>query len=291
MASKFLLNIGVMVIAVSSVLTGAPLQLAQNYVIGPKDVIAILCLDDPALTGRFTVEADGTFSLPYLGSVKAAKLTVRQFEEAIKKSLQEKRFFKNPQITVTIDQYRSQNVILMGEVGRPGQYPLTGGMTLLDLIANAGALTPAASRIILIVPAAARAEVTGDGAGQPGAAANADPAAASPDSGIVRADFSQLFNGVLDRRIELHDGDIVIATQAERVYILGEVKSPGAHAVQLTTTVQQLLAVAGGQTVDAALNRIKITRFENGATVELKNVKLTELVKPGDTVIVPTKRF
>jgi polysaccharide export outer membrane protein len=275
----------IVVVALSQSVAALSLQSARNYVIGPNDVVSVVCLDDPALTGKFTVESDGTFTLPYIGLVKAGALTVREFEDAIKKSLKDGRFFKNPQLTVSIDQYRSQYVILMGEVGKPGVYPLTGGMTLLDLIAQAGTLTPAASGVILIVPSrAAKADGAGDDAGQAAAGPNTD-------SGIVRADLSQLQRGILDRTIELHDGDTVIAQQAERVYILGEVKSPGAHPVQIGTTVQQLLALAGGQTVDAALNRIKITRFENGARVELKNVKLTEIVKPGDTVIVPTKFF
>ena len=130
---------------------------------------------------------------------------------------------------------------------------------------------------------AAKADPSGDALAQGGATG-------TQDSGIVRADLSQLQRGILDRTIELHDGDTVIAQQAERAYVMGEVKAPGAHTVQATTTVQQLLALAGGQTVDAALNRIR-PHFENGARVELKNVKLTEIVKPGDTVIVPTKRF
>jgi len=280
-----LLLLLVIMAAAVSTMSAAQGQSAQNYVIGPKDVVAIVCLDDTNLTGKFTVEADGTFTLPYIGVVKAADLTIRQFEDALKKSLKDGRFFKNPQISVSIDQYRSQYVILMGEVGRPGVYPLTGGMTLLDLIAQAGTLTPGASGVILIVPAkAARADQPGDGLAQASAAANSD-------ASIVRADLSQIQRGILDRTIELHDGDTVIAQQAERAYILGEVKSPGAHPVQSNTTLQQLLALAGGQTVDAALGRIQITRFDNGARVELKNVKLTEIVKPGDTVIVPTKRF
>lgn len=280
MASKILLILSFAVIAVSTGLRAAPAQSAQNYVIGPRDVVAITCLDDPALTGKFTVEADGTFTLPYIGSIKAGDLTIRQFEQALKKSLIDGKFFKNPQIAVTIDQYRSQYVLLIGEVSKPGLYPLTGGMTLLNLIAQAGTLTPAASGAILIVPAGATKAESADGTGLGGA---------TVDSGIVRADLSQLQNGVFDRTIELHDGDVVIVQQAARAYILGEVKSPGAYPVQLTTTLQQLLALAGGQTVDAALNRIKITRFVNGERIEVKNAKLTELVKPGDTVIVPTK--
>jgi polysaccharide biosynthesis/export protein len=281
------LRVAAALMITSTVVSAFQGQSAQNYVIGPKDVLSIVCLEDQALTGKFTVEADGTFTLPYIGVVKAANQTVRQLELAIKKTLVDGRFFRNPQIGVTVDQYRSQYVILMGEVAKAGVYPLTGGMTLVDLIAQAGTLTPTASGAILIVPKSARTSRPD----QPADSLGQGNPAALPEAEIIRADLSQLQNGILDRTIELHDGDIVIAQQAERVYLLGEVKSPGAVAVTRTTTVQQLLALAGGQTVDAALGKIKITRFENGVRVELKNVKLTEIVKPGDTVIVPTKLF
>ncbi len=267
------------------VLSAAQGQSAQNYVIGAKDVLAIVCLEDSALNGKYTVEADGSFTLPYIGVVKAADLTIRQVEAEIRKRLKDGEFIRNPQLAVTIDQYRSQYVILIGEVGKPGIYPLTGGMTLLDLIAQAGTLNATASGSILIVPAkAAKADLSADGLGQGVTTGDAE-------SGIVRADLSQLQRGILDRTIELHDGDTVIAPRAESAYIIGEVKSPGAYPVPGDITVQQLLALAGGQTVDAALNRIKIARLENGVPKEIKNVKLTEIVKPGDMVIVPTKRF
>jgi polysaccharide biosynthesis/export protein len=280
-----LLLVLLLVSAIAGTAASAQSQSPLGYVIGPKDVVSVACIEDTTLNGKFTVESDGTFTLPYIGAVKAAGLTVRQLEQAIKKSLVDNRFFRSPQITVTIDEYRSQYVIIWGEVAKPGPYPLTGGMTLLDLIAQAGTLTPSASGTILIVPAtAAKAEAANETLSQGGS-----PSAS--DSGIVRADLSQLQRGILDRTIELHDGDTVIAQQAERAYIMGEVKSAGAHPVQSATTVQQLIALAGGQTVDAALNRIKIARFENGVRVELKNVKLTDIVKPGDTIIVPTKRW
>lgn len=270
----------------------------RNYVIGPKDVVSLICLEDPALTGKFTVETDGTFTLPYLGVVKAASLTLRELEEALSKKLIEGRFFRNPQITASIEQYRSQYVVLMGEVGRPGIYPLTGGMTLLDLIAQAGTLTPSASGTVLIVPSRAAKVAAPDTSTPNGKGDHNSPITqgeidaaqdAGADSGIVRADLSELQRGVLDRPIALLDGDIVIAQRAERAYVLGEVKAPGPYAVAPNMTLQQLLALAGGQSADAALNRVRIARFENGVRVELKNVKLTELVRPGDTVIVPTR--
>ncbi len=78
--------------------------------------------------------------------------------------------------------------------------------------------------------------------------------------------------------------------RAESVYVFGQVKNPGAYAIQKDTTVLQALSLAGGVTENGAMNRIKIVRIVNGEKKELK-VKLTDLVKPGDTIIVPERYF
>lgn len=245
---------------------------AQNYVIGAQDVLAVLSHEDATLNGNYTVQADGTFTFPYIGSVRASGLTLKQFEDALKKRLKDAKFFVNPQLTVSIQQYRSQYVIVMGEVRSPGSFLLTGGMTLLQLIAQAGSMTPSSSGEVIIVRAKR-------------------PDAIGTDAEIIRADLSQLQTGPEDRSIALQDGDTVLVQTAERAFVVGEVKATGAYPVQRSTTVLQLLALAGGPTPDAAQNRIKIIRYENGKKVELKNVKLDVLVRPSDTVIVPTRFF
>ena len=80
-------------------------QSAANYVIGPNDVLSINMFDQADLGGKYTVEADGTFSFPLIGRVKAAGLTLREFEQELKKQLAD-GFFKNPQVSVAVEQYR-----------------------------------------------------------------------------------------------------------------------------------------------------------------------------------------
>ena len=92
----------------------------------------------------------------------------------------------------------------------------------------------------------------------------------------------------MKQNIELHDGDTIFVPRAESVYVFGQVKNPGAYAIQKDTTVLQALSLAGGVTENGAMNRIKIVRIVNGEKKELK-VKLTDLVQPGDTIIVPEK--
>lgn len=238
-------------------------QTAGNYIIGAQDVLMITILDEPALSGRYTVEADGEFTFPLIGRVKAGGLSTRDFEAALKKRLMPD-YFRNPQVAVAVEQYRSQRVFVNGEVRSPGTVPLTGGMTLAEALARAGYTTASASGEVAIIRQRA-----------------SDP---------IRVSIKELETGDTRKNIELQDGDQVYVLRAENIYVFGEVKTPGSYAVQKDTTVLQALALAGGATPNAAIGRIKIVRIENGKRVEIK-VRTTDLVRPGDTIVVPEKFF
>ena len=107
---------------------------------------------------------------------------------------------------------------------------------------------------------------------------------------ILRASIRDFENGAMKQNVELRDGDTIFVPRAESAYVFGQVKSPGAYAIQQETTVLQALSLAGGVTENGAMNRIKIVRLVNGEKKELK-VKLTDIVKAGDTVIVPERYF
>jgi polysaccharide biosynthesis/export protein len=93
----------------------------------------------------------------------------------------------------------------------------------------------------------------------------------------------------MEQNVALRDGDTIFVPKAESVYVYGQVRSPGAYALQQSqTTVLQALSLAGGATDRGAVNRVRIVRIVNGEKVELK-VKLSDLVRPGDTLIVPER--
>jgi polysaccharide export outer membrane protein len=255
----------------------AAAQSAADYVIGPQDVLNIQVFDQADLGGKYTVETDGTFSFPLIGRVTAGGMTLRSFETELKKKLAD-GYFRNPQVTVGVEQYRSQRVFVMGEVRNPGPVALTGGMTLIEALARAGSTLPSASGEVAIVR-------DPDGAKK-------GPALPDPDkaANIVRASIRDLEGGSMTQNVELHDGDTIFVPRAESAYVFGQVKTPGAYAIQKDTTVLQALSLAGGVTENGAMNRIKIVRIVSGEKKELK-VKLTDLVKPGDTIIVPEKYF
>lgn len=250
-------------------------QSAANYVIGARDVLTIQVFDTE-LSGKYAVEADGSFSFPLIGRIQAGGRTLREFEEDLRKKLAD-GYYRNPQVSVAVDQYRSQQIFVMGEVRAPGPVPLTGGMTLVEALAHAGSTLPGSAGELVVVRAPQKTDA---------------PLLPNQDGGaeIFRASIRDLEAGKLAQNIELQDGDTIYVPRAETVYIFGEVKSPNAYPIQKGMTVLQALALAGGATEHAALNRLKVIRVVNGEKKEIE-VKLTDIVQPGDTIIVPERYF
>jgi polysaccharide export outer membrane protein len=259
-----------------------------SYVVGPQDVLVITAYDQPELTGKFTVEADGTFTYPLLGRVRAGNLTLRDVEAALKKELIAKDFLKDPQIAVAVEQYRSQKIYIVGEVRAPGAYPLSGNMRLVEALALAGSTLPTASGEVVISRADAGAIVI---APSPGATAPSAPLAPRDDDSLVRVDLRALQNGLLSQNVELRNGDSIFVLPAENVYVFGQVRNPGAYPLrQRDTTVLQALSLAGGVTDRGATGRIRIVRIVDGKKTEVR-AKLTDVVLPRDTVVVPERFF
>jgi polysaccharide biosynthesis/export protein len=261
-------------------LTMAAAQAQQppaDYVIGAQDVLMISLYDQPELGGKFPVDADGTFTFPLIGRVKAGGLTMRQLEAEMRRMLMD-GYFKNPQISVGIEQYKSQRVFIVGEVRNPGPYALSGNMSLIEAIALAGSTLPSASGEALVV----RAETNG--------AVEGPTLPTGDKSEVETIDLKSLQSGELAHNLALRDGDTIFVPRAETVYVFGQVKSPGAYPIQSRTTVLQALSLAGGVTDRGATGRIRIVRLEKGQKVEIR-VKLDYVVRPGDTIIVPERFF
>jgi len=248
-----------------------------NYVIGPEDVLTITSFDQDDITGKYQVDADGTFSFPLIGRVHAGGLTLRQLQAELVKRLKE-GFFKDPQIGVAVEQYRSQKFHIVGEVRTPGTYPLTGDMNLMEALARAGSATPTAAGEVLIVRA--KTQDAADGPTLP----NRD------DVDVTTIELKALQSGRLAQKFALRDGDTIVVPRAESVYVFGQVRNPGAYPVQKDTTVLQALSLAGGVTDRGATGRIKIVRMIDGKRVEIK-AKLDDLVRPLDTIMVPERFF
>ncbi|HYS25513.1 MAG TPA: polysaccharide biosynthesis/export family protein [Vicinamibacterales bacterium] len=249
---------------------------SSGYAIGAQDVLTISVFDEPSLSGKYAVELDGSLAFPLIGRVKAAGLSLRDFESDIRTRLAA-GYFRNPQVSVAIEQYRSQRVFVVGEVKAPGTFALTGDMTLIEVLAKAGSTTGGAGDEIMLVRGHGRTSAT-------------LPEAGAADD-VVHVNLKDLQGGAAAaRNLALNDGDTVYVPRAQVVYVFGQVKNPGSYPVQSDTSVLQLLSLAGGVLPTGAMNRLQVIRVVDGAKKEFK-VKLTEGVNPGDTIVVPERFF
>ena len=245
---------------------------APDYLIGPQDVLVVTSYDQSDLSGRFAVETDGTFTYPMLGRVRAGGMSLRQFEASLRLELVTRGFFRNPQVTVAVDQYRSQKIYVLGEVRKPGVHAVSGTMRLVEALALADSTLPTAGTEVVIIPAS-------------------DDATRAPEDRVVRISLAELQSGNIALNVPLNDGDTILVPRAEEVYVFGEVKSPGAYPLrQEDMTVLQALSLAGGVTDRGATGRIEIVRVVDGEQTEVR-ADLSDVVEPGDTVVVPERYF
>jgi polysaccharide biosynthesis/export protein len=108
----------------------------EKFIIGNDDVLAISVWKEPDLTKSVPVRSDGKISLPLVGEIQAANRTPLQLETEITEKL--KGFITAPEVNVIVQQVNSRKYNVLGEVSKPGSYPLTAATTIMDAIANAG---------------------------------------------------------------------------------------------------------------------------------------------------------
>ena len=248
-----------------------------DYVLGPEDVFTITIWGQGGVSDRFTIESDGMFTFPILGRVTAGGLTVRQLQDDLIRRLQGD-YYKNPRVAVTVENYRSQRIFIVGEVKSPGTYGLTRPMTLVEALTLAGSTTPNAGGVALI-----RRRTAGVPSKNP-------LTEMSEDVTEIRADLTALRDGVLAPNPVLRDGDTILIPRTLPVYVYGHVGRQGEYIIGKEATLRQVLSLAGGVSQRGSTGRIKVMRLVDGIEQEIK-ADLDDRVRPGDTIIVPERYF
>jgi len=245
-----------------------------DYLVGPQDVLKIIVFGEPTLGGSVRVDSDGTVPFQYLQRVKAADLTILQIAESIRKGLAD-GYVRNPQVSVEVEQYHSQNVYVLGEVKAAGKYPVSGNATLLDVLTQAGSTTPTAGHWVLINharPGGATGPVTID-----------DKGAAD-----LRINMKDIQSGKA-QNIMIQDNDTIFVPKAEMIYVNGNVRAPGPFPFDEGLTVYQAVALAGGPT-EKGSSRVSVKRMIGGKLKDI-DVKQTDVLKPNDQVFVKARRL
>jgi polysaccharide export outer membrane protein len=262
---------------------GAPAS--TDYEVGPQDILRVTVYGHEDLTQTVLVQPDGTFIFPLIGRVKASEMTPAALERKIAILLAQ-GFIRSPQVTVSVQEYRSKSVFVVGEVARPGTYPLSGSMSLVEVLGKAGPLTGnAAAEVIVVRP---WAEVTGPVLPNEVAEGEVDPEKKGAE--VIRVNIRDIQAGELEKNLTLKPNDTIFVPQAPKVFVSGEVRNPGAYPFIPGTTVRQAISLAGGVTQDGSQGRIRVVREVEGKTKEVK-IKLDEPIQPGDTIVVKAKLF
>lgn len=243
-----------------------------NYVVGPEDILAVTVFNEVQLSGRYRVENDGHFSYPFLGRVKAGGATVAEVAATLRTRLAD-GYLRNPQVTVEVEQFRSQSVFVIGEVKSPGKYMLSGAVSLIEALAQAGSVTAQAGGEVLILHPKNGARSAGATMPERG------------DADVQHVNLREIETGRLSRNVTIRDGDTLFVPKAERFFVTGFVRTPGSYTLEPNMTVLQAISMAGGVTERGSGRRLRVTRVVNGERKDL-DARPTDLVQPGDTITV-----
>lgn len=242
-----------------------------DYRIQERDALLVSVANQPELSQKYAVGADGAVTLPLVGRVRVIGQTAEQAAADLQRRFAE--YLRAPRVRVEVE--RLKRVFVFGEIKSPGTYPLTEHLTLLELLTQAGYAGP--SEVIVVRPSV------------PGMPAPLDGSAGSKVIRVSMADLEHdLTSGELSRNVALADGDTIFVprTDPNRVTVSGHVRNPGPYSIPEGTTVLQAVTLAGGPTPEAEVRRIRIYRFVGGEQESLE-AELEDVVLPGDTVSVP----
>ncbi len=206
----------------------------------------------PEMDTKCRVTDSGEISLPLIGRLKVLGLTPPEAAAAIEQAYASRQFVMHPQVSVFVEEYATQSVSVLGEVEHPGTFPLITAHSVMDVLALAGGLTPAADRHITIQ--------------------HRTPSRGGHDQAAKEEVFlpNNSSTALSDERA-VYPGDIVLVPKAGVVYVLGDVGRPGGYIMQddSTLTVLQAVAMAAGTNRTAAEGRARLIRRSASGFVEM----------------------
>jgi len=237
--------------------------------LGPGDSVAILVYGQPDMSGTVYVSDDGTIPVALAGPVQVAGLSPSQAASRIEKALRDGKFLVDPHVTLTVAKSLSQRVSVLGQVGKPGRYPIESNTTIFDLLAEAGGITEKGGNTVFLLRQ-------------------------GKDGNVVRYPISLkgLSDGVQTMPDQaLKGGDSIYVPHAPQFYVYGEVMKPGQYPVESGMTVIQAIASAGGITPRGSQRRIEIKRRKADGTYATTKAHFGELVQPEDVIRVKESIF
>ena len=234
-----------------------------DYTIEAQDVLAVQVMNSGEPVVNVSVAPDGYVLFPQLGRVPAAGKTPAELEVVLRERLAD-GYYVDPQVVVSVTEYKSKKVLVFGEASRPGEVQVVTSITLVELVTKVGGPAGGSDGKLTLVRK-------------------------DKDSRrlTMTFDITKVMGGAEESTFELKPGDIVLFTKSRQdyVFVRGEVKKVGVYPLREGATVQQAIIAAGGLTDIGSERRIYVSRMEDGKEVRLK-AKSFERVQSGDTISV-----
>jgi len=209
---------------------------ARELMIGAGDLLEVSLYGMPDFKTDVRVSSGGEISLPMLGTVSVRGLSVEQAATLIERNLSQKGIFNDPHITVFVKEYATQGISVLGEVQKPGIYPLLGERNLYDAISSAGGTTPKAGRFVMVTR-------------------RNDPQHPLQVPLLSGADS-------MKNNVTVEPGDTIVVSKAGVVYVVGDVHQPGGFVMENGNdiTVLKAIALAQGTNPNAKLDGARVIR-------------------------------
>jgi polysaccharide biosynthesis/export protein len=246
----------------------AGMAVAAEVLLGPGDVVKMTVYGSPDLSVETRVSESGMMTVPLLGQVQVAGIPVAAAEKKIAQGLERGGYLKKAQVNLLITTMTSQQVSVLGQVNRPGRYPVDGKRKVLDLLALAGGIAPEGGDTVDLVR--------------------------SRDGKTTRETIDvvdMVRKGELNRDYEVSAGDVIFVERAPRAYVMGEVQRPGALRIERGMTIQQAVSAGGGLTPRGSSSNWRVTRKSPDGALQTVDVKASDLVQTDDVITVRESWF
>lgn len=223
---------------------GVPAQSSESLLIGPGDLLRIAILRESELDQSVRVLDSGEVSLELVGPVTVQGLSPSEAATRIAARYRDGNFLLHPEVSVLVEEYATQTVTVLGQVGHPGTVRITAPRTLIDVLSLAGGLTEFADRHVVVERKARE--------GQP--------------AERLRAYIPNRADDALNADILVRPGDTVVVPKAGIVYVLGDVAHPGGYVMQNDSklTALEAIALASGTSKTASERKARLVRSIDG---------------------------
>lgn len=251
-----------------ALMTAAAIAGAAEPVLGPGDVVRVSVYGSPDLATETRIAESGSMTFPLLGEVAVGGLSTQQAERKIGGLLEKGGYLKKAQVSLLVTTLASQQVSVLGQVNRPGRYPIEGRRRVLELLALAGGIGAEGGDSVSLVR-------------------KREGRTTRETIDVVE----MVRTGELNRDYEVAGGDIIFVERAPRAYIMGEVQRPGQFRIERGMTVQQALAAGGGLTLRGTHRSPRITRRDSAGIQRSFDAKADDPVQADDVITVRESWF